>query len=840
MTARSKPSFWRNLCAQLPTQTAAPDNSDDEAEAHEWVLNQVASLSAPLLLVIDSYHHVSDAQTDAALLDLSGASAFLRLWVLARSVRLLDGPLFADEVVTIGPDELAFDAEEIGALEARYDVASHPALQYALALAGGWPLAASAVLRAESRSAPALSNSLGAQQDPVSSTNAPALHAQLARLATDSLDLLNDEARVVMLAASVLGTISLEQAADRLGTTESEALAQIRPLLEHGLLSLTGLTHRTVFRAQPAIQAGLAAIAVRSYSELDRAMLLRGSARERAAADPLSALRMFLETSSFADAETVLAANFTSLTDRGEDCIRLLRPLTDETLHEYPTFAAAQLFLEFPDRTVAHERLHLVIQLMHSGALGRLESETHPGSPLSVAHRVQVMIGERLSGNVPRALTLALELEQLVMSRAHSGYDAPGQDHTDGPGTQPVFLEELGFTAFMGGDSALARRVWQRLDTLMRVPESGFIPATSPGVTSRHAAWRLAALYGLAIVEANDGDFVVAAKIIAEADALQENSGVSAPSLSWINGEVARAHLAYEYLDSGLLTEAMKRVTPWNDRFEQWPMILMAEVEATRSLRGPDWAIPQLRSGISQIESARHGVGVWGGYLALYQVLLNTTLGNFTVSRRILRSLPQENLFVQIERARLALFSGDNVRALLEVQEIGLAGISKRQRIDKFLMAAVAAWACGRNVEAFEALRNAGELIERCGLSMMLRTIPFEPLRELAVAARAIGICDLVERIDQIPLPVRGVVREHLTGMEQRALETMVTHPTLATAAELLSIAPATMKRHRLAVYRKLQVGGRDEAILQATRMGLLAQRQPHPGGDERPPASAS
>ena len=821
-TARTKSSFWRHLRAQLEERPHPTGEPDDESRAHEWVLDHVSLLPASLVLVIDAYHRVSDAQTDLALLELSGASARIHLVVLARSVRLLDGPLFADEVLTVGPEELAFDAEELGTLARRCRTPLHSRLRQSLELTGGWPRAASAVLRAECRDAVASSRPSGAERASAS----PALHPQLARLAIDSLDLLNDEARAVMLAASVLDTISLEQAAELLESTEDEAILQIQPLLEHGLLSLTGLTHRTVYRAHPAIRAGLADLARRSYSALDHATLLRGSARERASQDPLSALRMYLESSSLADAEAVLAAHFTTLTDRGEECTRLLRPLTDETLREFPTFAAARMLLEFSDRTVSHEHLHRLTRLMQEGASRRLEADLHSAPTLAIAHRVQVMIGERLGGNMPSALAIARDLEPLIMSRAHSPEEVPGQDHRDSPGTQPVFLEELGFTAFMGGDRALARRVWQRLDHQMQVSSSDLVPPTV-GVTSRHAAWRLAALYGLALVEADDGDFIVAAEIIAQADALQEESGVSAPSLSWINGEVARAHLSYESLDADMLAQAMARVAPWNDRFEQWPMILMADVEATRYLRGPDWAIPHLRAGISQIERARHGVGVWGGYLALYQAMLNTTLGDFTISGRILRSLPAENLFVQIERARLSLFSGDNVRALLEVQQIGLAGISKRQRIDKFLMAAIAAWGCGLRDEAIESLNHAGELVERNGLSMMFRTVPFEPLRAIAVAARAAGAYDLVERIDRVPIQARGVVRERLTTMEQRALETMVTHPSLAAAAEHVSIAPATMKRHRLAVYRKLQVGGREEAILQATRMGLLVQQRP-------------
>ena len=74
-----------------------------------------------------------------------------------------------------------------------------------------------------------------------------------------------------------------------------------------------------------------------------------------------------------------------------------------------------------------------------------------------------------------------------------------------------------------------------------------------------------------------------------------------------------------------------------------------------------------------------------------------------------------------------------------------------------------------------------------------------------------------------MPVPARGVSREQLTRTEQLTLEMMVSHSTLSEAAEDLNVSPATVKRHRLAVYRKLRVNSRDEAIVQATRLGLLS-----------------
>lgn len=807
-------SIWHLIGRSITAEEPAP-SAGKVAYTREWLHARIGALSEPTLLVIDDYHEITSVEHDRALLELSQINSHLHVCVLARSVIVLDGPLYTHRVRVINREDLAFNADECRELASLSGTEFSQSLSEALSQAHGWPVAVTAVLRAT----PATEN--------------PALlddaHIQpiLQRVAVDILNVLRQvdgTARVILLAASLVDTFSLKQAAALTGEPEADTRSHIQTLLQLGVFTLSTSIHEDTFRVHPAVSATLPVIAAREFSTSERQGVVRRAARESEKTAPLDAFRAYLRASFLAEAERVLWANFTVITDRSEACLAVLAPLTDAELFAHPILAAARLFLEVELPTVSPKRLRHTLQLSVKGAQRRLELNPDPTDPLYIGHRLQVMVGERMHGNAPAALAIAQDIEAQLTSHTQLADPELSTPLYDGPGTQPVLLMEIAFTAFMGGDSALARRTWQRLDFLMARKPGRLSPGRAAEIshaTLRHAQWQHGALSGLALLETNDGDFRLGAQLLAQADQLRAEHG-PAPALAWILAEVVRAHHSYEYRRPEMLRQAVERISPWRDRTEQWPMILMAEAENVRYQRGVDWALSHLRSGIAEIERERHGVGVWGGYLTLYQAMLHTTSGNLTASRQIMDSLPAKNSYVRIGRARRALFQGNNVQALLISQSLGSAVVNMRQQIDLLLIGAVAAWGCGRSQEAFIALGNAGELIERFDLSMMLRCVPFEPLVTIAAAARDAGICDVTALIDSVPKPARCIFRESLTVMEQRALETMLTHPPLADAALALGIAPATVKRHRLAVYRKLKVGSRSEAILQATRMGLL------------------
>jgi LuxR family transcriptional regulator, maltose regulon positive regulatory protein len=68
----------------------------------------------------------------------------------------------------------------------------------------------------------------------------------------------------------------------------------------------------------------------------------------------------------------------------------------------------------------------------------------------------------------------------------------------------------------------------------------------------------------------------------------------------------------------------------------------------------------------------------------------------------------------------------------------------------------------------------------------------------------------------------RRMLAEPITPAEQRVLELLPTHLTVAGIADRLCLAPATIKAHLRAIYRKLEATSREEAVARARELGVL------------------
>lgn len=84
------------------------------------------------------------------------------------------------------------------------------------------------------------------------------------------------------------------------------------------------------------------------------------------------------------------------------------------------------------------------------------------------------------------------------------------------------------------------------------------------------------------------------------------------------------------------------------------------------------------------------------------------------------------------------------------------------------------------------------------------------------------GMLAREERSLQGALGGAGVIAEPITGAERRVLELLPTHLSLEAIGAVLHISRNTVKAHLKAVYRKLGVGRRSEAVEAARRLGLL------------------
>lgn len=840
-----------SLAAQPETDESAPSSAakglpDPRCRATDLA----ARLTGPITLVIDDYHHATTADNDLALIELHSASPLLTLVVVGRRVRVLDGPLTTGRVRVFGPRELALTPAEALELAHLMGAAESESLHAALEQADGWPLAVRAATQPGDGDAPG---------DPL---------AALSRFALHHLEIVDNASRRLLLAAAQLDAIDLEQAAEFIAGTVPEARAAAHRLIELGVLvaapgrDSTG-SGGTEFRCHRAVQAPLANRARRSTLETRRE-LLRGRGARIEQADPLTAFKHYCTAEAYAEAELVLARNLTVFLDEDDTIVAALRPLPESMLIAHPTFAAAQLMTAMPHPSTSPTSIAHLVAIWHRGLHHHLvDNPSDIPDEMRLPLLVQAMVATRLTGRIDRAHELASEVEaRLGAARAgdmSAGAADPagfaiGSPAFASPGSSagvslrrsmPTFYRELASTALMAGDLAQARRNWQLLrahaESLIETKWSGSAQHASartgaglPDDAETGRRWLLAALNGMALTDLVDGDLNRSAELLAQAEALESSTGTRAPGLSWVGGEITRAHLSYERRDESLMHEAHGRLARFGDRIEQWPLLLIAEAASVRYLRGADWALSHLIAGIRSIDEGHRMAGRWRDYLSTYEAMLHTVLGDFEVSDRILAGFPSQDPVAQVERARRALFSGDDVTALLIGQSVGDAGATKRQQLDRCLICAVSAWRCGKREEALASIANAARLLRECGLPSMLWSVPYDPLLEIASAAREAGVCDIVALVEDVPETARCRHYERLTEMELRTLAAIAEHRSTGQAAAALFITQGTVKKHLASVYRKLHAKGRDEAILQATRMGLLSANS----GEHRDPAA--
>ncbi len=828
-------AFWGAIAHELAAAqgggSAAGDGATpDGGSAPDAAQRLAAGLVEPVTLVIDDYHFATNAENDLALAELCAATPHLTLLVAARRVQLLDGPLIAARVRlrVFGPRDLAFTQNEALEMATGLGIPDGERLRTALARTKGWPLAARAVIEPTAVALASAGKAGDGAADPLENLDRFALH---------HLEIVGDLARRILLAAAQLDAISLDQAAEFTGAEISAVRAAVYELLELGVLVTRTTAERTDFRCHRAVRATLHTRSDRSASPEQRRALFIGRAARVGDAAPLTALSLYCAAGALDEAERLLERHFTAVIDSAEQAERILRPLPEHSLLAHPAFAAARLYIETPNPAVPPATLSHLTELWQQGIQQRLERDLQLGATeIALPLLAQAMVSARLLGRIDAALSMARELEtRLDADPAEAwGLDAahPVADKAclDALGALPVYYREIASTALMAGDYPRARRGWERLrahaEELLSAQwsEAPQDPARAADQSSAGRRWLLAALNEMAFTETLDGDMRRAAGYLSEAEAVTATTGAVAPGLAWVSGEVVRAYLSYEFDDESLLAQAAERLTPLNDRIEQWPLMLIAEAASVRHRRGPEWALAQLRSALAGAPEQRSPIGCWNNALIGYQAMLSTVIGDFSSSEELLAALPEDSPMSRIERARLALFTGDDVAALLIAQGLGNPETTLRQRLDRCLITAIASWSCDERDDALRALRSAAELLQSCALPSRLEGVPYEPLREVAVAAREAGVCDILGAVDAVPEVGRCLRYERLTEMEQRTLAAIAQHRTASQTAAALYIAPGTVKKHLASVYRKLHAKGRDEAILQATRMGLLPQ----------------
>lgn len=818
--------------------------------SQDTALSLATRLEAPVTLVLEDYHRITSPEQDLALADLVQIAPQLTLVVSARRVRILDGPLVTGRtpVTILDAAALAFTPEETAALAELSGCVIDARRRDALELTCGWPLAVRIVLGS----------------DAVPSTGHGSPHPELHRFALHSLEIIGEVARRALLATSLIDAATLQGTAIFIDAGIPETRTALYELLELGLVVASNDSLSTEFSCHPAVREALAARAARSISPGQHAALVTGRAAQIERGAPFTAFTLLCAHGAYAEAEVLLANQFTVITDEGATALAVIRAVPDEVLSELPTFAAARLFLEHDDPRLPQSSVQDLLDRMDRGLTRRLQRTGPPaeteqqesaqsdeaaaatgrsapriadGLPeaLHLPTLAQAALSARLRGDAVRAHALAEHLEARLSAQSTEHAPSTRSDHLApraATGSHFFYSREIALTALLVDDVTMQRRNWARLraqaEHLIERPWQGFPPTSTRTVTDPESGerWRVAAIGGLALTAAVDGSMREARELLAELDTIDRDIIARAPNTSSHHGELARAVLAAEYCDDDALELAATRLLSSACRCDDWrPALLVAQAAYQRRSGSVATALADLDSSrTSFIGAGATLTSPWIRTLVHHQARLSAEIGNFAVAERLLGSLPAGHPSTRLERARVALFASNDVQALMLVQQ-ERDRTSVRQQLGRALISAIAAWNCGRLPEALEEFGTACQLVERHELLSPLSGVPYGELLALGTAAAESGV-EAAEHtlayIRAIPEAARAQRRAALTGMEQRTLESIAVHRNINAAAEALFISPATVKKHLHAVYRKLRVSGRDEALLQASRMGLI------------------
>jgi LuxR family transcriptional regulator, maltose regulon positive regulatory protein len=240
----------------------------------------------------------------------------------------------------------------------------------------------------------------------------------------------------------------------------------------------------------------------------------------------------------------------------------------------------------------------------------------------------------------------------------------------------------------------------------------------------------------------------------------------------------------------------------------------------------------QVRDALASVEAARRVLAGTGSVLLAradeLEGLLRLSLGELRAPAELASGLPAASRGLLL--AKIALAAGDHHAAQQHLQALSPGNLTPRRALVRQLLLAAAAIAHGDPMAA-SILGGALATARRGGFCNTVVTTAPQVTSYLVEHARPAQSDPFTEQLITAALQVRSahpgtsrprrVVNEPLTRAERRVLELLPTSTCTQTAATLY-LSPHTVKTHLRAIYRKLAVASRSEAIQRAADLGLL------------------
>lgn len=519
--------------------------------------------------------------------------------------------------------------------------------------------------------------------------------------------------------------------------------------------------------------------------------------------DPLVALREAFEIRDLALATEVTFANMVDLLEARDETYEIFTGIRTSQLRGYPGLVVMLVLLSNMDPATRPRALQLL-------ATESLFQRVQPNRSLHrerVVYRAFEAAALRLTPFSGGALPLIRRAVDEFSTLSDNDQEALGR-------MGPMLQTHLGIGAFYAGDPELANQCFALADATHL--EAGRADRVDP----------LSMRAGLAALS---GEIPLARRLLAEADAMEWPAGwrTSSPA-DFFN--LGMAVLALEDGDTLAADSHLAAAGPIGDILEHWELYALIRARRDHLAGEIDVGLMRLRN-IREHRRSDPSTNMAQSLLDAAEAELRLAAGEPDVARSIASKAAKHSAVGRLTLARTKLALDRPSAAATRAQRVLHAPkTAPRERFEAELVLACSALRMGYLHDAEPVAKRIAELIETTGIRASLRTVASRDRDALTEVLLRVGVEESIVALVAVEaIPIRPDARPAtaLTPREHVVLELLAETGALDEIAARLFVSRNTVKSQLRAIYQKLGVSSRAEALTRAAVLGLLTRHVP-------------
>lgn len=783
---RGREKLWQKIFrtlarAHLSSSCEVAELGGAEVVSITKVIDVLNTFDDPLLILLDDAHLALTADVEESLLDVLEQVPSLTVLLTTRAapaVLSTQGAAVRVTIRSLNSKDLALTAQEV---EDLLRLRTHE-------VDVGEVRGVAARIHQESRGWPLAVHALTVEYETLVSSPGPGAPAERPRrtFAADFADVLisraNSPALLALYTCAIVSEVSTSLIAQVLAVPLTEARRILDVDLSEDLEVWTDETGCRWYALHDLVAEEISARARTELSEETLRTVARCAALELRSSRPTIAKRMAVLAEDWPLLSTMLLGAEALTLSRAEAQLVRLSEIPEEIRLQFPVIGAFALIQDyaFPDAPIP--RIVKGAKIL----LGRtLVKESLKSGISGLTAAVLRMIVARIYGND----RIADQMVQRAMERLVT---LPAPEREQLSTVLPRCVNQIAITLIHTHRFAEVPRA---LESLLS-SHSGR-PAQSVVHAHALAAWSAAWV----------GNMTHAASYIERAEGLTMPVGWK-DSYVGAGYRIASALAAMDRGDDAAAQSHLSALAEHSATIEHWPYLLYLDVLIQEDRGGPGEALAVLDE---QIRVRRTPLHESHQMLQILRARLMWQSGRVVSGSRSVKKPCHIGVYAALSRGEF------DIAAALAAGVYDKVGFSPRARAELLLLRAKCAQRSGDHARAEEFARHAGSIMNANGIYLPMRVLTRTSAEELA------------RLFPDLPVEHSATVRSvrqirPLSRAETRTLVGVVEHGSIPAAATALHLSANTVKAHMKQVYRKLDVGSREEAIRVAADAGMLAE----------------